>query len=302
MRRARYAASVRAKEAQRAARRARYAASVRAEKARLAERRARYAAKAKPELAEKLQKKARKWKKTGKWKKPPRKPRKARKAKRRPRVPAPFPVVAPRTRPWKRTAEGIPPRTPPKIVREIHAAGEVLLDRLLQYRKKLSEEGGLSAEGGPSERWSTFSEQAGGRVGVHRLVPIAMPVLNSTIEEIAYRIMRAAKEVHAALPGGKIYASLYLLEYGRRLAGSPGEMYFDDGAGFFVQSFEGVPGSSLPQFDVRLRRKLDQIVSTDRSAVFMEYAVVRAYQEQVGVGGRPPRRGPKRAKRRRGKR
>ena len=216
----------------------------------------------------------------------------------------PVPVESPTQKPWRRrTAEDIPKRKVPEVVRQVHSAGEVLLDRLLKYRDRLAGKGGIAPPDGHQfgERWATFSEHVGGRVGMHRSVPIMLPILESTLEEITYKVMAAAKEVHAALPQGKIYASLHLLEYGRRLAGSPGEMYFDDGAGFFVQSFEGVPGSNLPQFEIRLRRVLERLVCTDRSAVFLEHVIVRAYQERVGHAGRVltkpgPRRKPRRKK------
>ena len=134
------------------------------------------------------------------------------------------------------------------------------------------------------ERWVSFSPRAGGRAGLHQNLHIGRVLRSDTVEAIAAMLDRVAEEVHAAMPRGLVYASIFLLEYGRRIAGSPGELYFDDGGTFFVQSFEGVPGSTLEQFHDRVRRVLARVVSTDHSAVLVEHATVRAYQERVGAG------------------
>jgi hypothetical protein len=165
-----------------------------------------------------------------------------------------------------------PKRKPRK--RAVALPQEILDQRLLDFRRRLRQEGKIRPPRGHSfgDMWISRID---GRIVLHKNVVIAMRVDEGNVEEIVHRIMGALRSALLVMRG-TMYASLYMFEYGREIVGSPGEMFFEDEEGFMWESFRGIPGSpTLAVFEDRLRSELEEQAAHEKSSVWLEHVTIR---------------------------
>lgn len=179
--------------------------------------------------------------------------------------------------------EAAVPSPPPEVPKAIVTTAEIMAERLNRHFRAYLEQtpyeyGVVSASGRPYGR--AYTIQRGGRDGLILTQWVNLRVTTNTIERIARAVIKDIESLQNALPGGEMFVTLSLFEYGSQFIGqSPNSTAFGDDEGTLVTSYVTTRGHyNVDRLAETLRRELRRLARHERSAVKVESYTVRIYR------------------------
>lgn len=152
---------------------------------------------------------------------------------------------------------------------------EALFVKLGEYYDQLRSEGKITQP--RTDKWLRFTETSG--MGLEHTLGISTPLIEGNIEEIVYNANQSVAAIHDNHPKGRIYLSIHMYEYGKEVVGSPGPTWFEDAIGSFTETWQGIPGTSPRQIEIRLRLLLERMAE-EKGAVFIDTITIRSYEKK----------------------
>ena len=163
-----------------------------------------------------------------------------------------------------------------------------LMELREKYKKRIKDKFTIKGKDRPIKYRHVFEEQhANGKYSYHVVVEMRVPVMDSTVPAIMSQLRREISKLyaHAAIKGkSSAFASLRLTEFTTAIVGSPDPNDFrsdEEGESVFMQTWQGTTAQASETSLVFALQNLLAEVSDEsmRGATFLEYAVIRVYDE-----------------------